>query len=219
MNRGVDRADVFFDDNGRVQFGQRLADIHERFGVETHAYCLMDNHYHLLQHCPNGGLSEAMQHLGSIYTRHVNDRLGRDGPLFRGRFHSRLVTSDAQLLATVRYIHRNVLDLPGVESVDTYRWSSHRTYLGHRTRPPWMRVETVLSMFNDDRESFHRFVCDDDAARVASGVAAEDIERLLGAVTLVLAQQGVDEQPAWGPALVRRRWPGHWTTRDSPLTP
>jgi hypothetical protein len=61
-----------------------------------------------------------------------------------------------------------------------------------------MRVETVLSMFNDDRESFHRFVCDDDAARVASGVAAEDIERLLGAVTLVLAQQGVDERARLG---------------------
>ncbi len=53
-----------------------------------------------------------MQHLGSMYTRHVNDRLGRDGALFRGRFRSRLIIDEGHLLATVRYIHRNPLDLP-----------------------------------------------------------------------------------------------------------
>ncbi len=68
---------MFFDDSDRIEFGARLADIHERFGVETHAYCLMDNHYHTLFHCPDGGLSPAMQRLGSLYTRHVNDRLGQ----------------------------------------------------------------------------------------------------------------------------------------------
>ena len=40
---------------------------------------------------------QRMQRLGSIYTRHVNDRLGRDGALFRGRFHSRLITDDEHL--------------------------------------------------------------------------------------------------------------------------
>jgi REP element-mobilizing transposase RayT len=198
MNRGVDRADVFFDDNDRVQFGRRLAEIHDRFGVETHAYCLMDNHYHLLQHCPDGGLSDAMQHLGSIYTRHVNDRLGRDGPLFRGRFHSRLVSTDAHLLATVRYIHRNVLDLPGVRSVDGYRWSSHRTYLGHRACPPWMRLDTVMSMFGGDRAAFDRFVRDETSTPARPEVTVADVRRLVDAVSLVLAQHGVGEQARLG---------------------
>jgi REP element-mobilizing transposase RayT len=193
MNRGVDRADVFLDDNDRVQFGHRLAEIHERFGVETHGYCLMDNHYHLLLHCPCGGLSKAMQLVGSVYTRHVNDRLGRDGPLFRGRFHSRLVTSDEQLLATVRYIHRNALDLPGVDRVDAYRWSSHRTYLGFRTPPPWMYTRTVLAQFGGDVRAYEQFVTENGASDRRLHVSVEELQALGRAISLVLAQQGVDD--------------------------
>ena len=99
MNRGIDHHAVFFDPSDRIEFGQRLADIHDRFGVATHAYCLVNNHYHALMHCPGGQLSDAMQRLGSTYTRHVDDRLGRDGALFRGRFRSRLITDDSYLLA------------------------------------------------------------------------------------------------------------------------
>jgi REP element-mobilizing transposase RayT len=193
MNRGIDRADVFLDDNDRVQFGHRLAEIHERFAVETHGYCLMSNHYHLLLHCPCGSLSKAMQLVGSVYTRHVNDRLGRDGPLFRGRFHSRLVTSDEQLVATVRYIHRNALDLPGVDRVDGYRWSSHRTYLGFRTPAPWMHTGTILAQFGGDVRAFEQFVTEDGVVEPRQQLSVEDVRALGRALSLVLAQQGVDE--------------------------
>ncbi len=47
MNRGVNHQLIFFDDSDRIEFGRRLADIHEQFGVETLAYCLMGNHYRL----------------------------------------------------------------------------------------------------------------------------------------------------------------------------
>jgi REP element-mobilizing transposase RayT len=149
MNRGVARQETFLADEDRVEFGRLLGVGHERFGVEVHAYCLMPNHYHLLLHCPSAGLSGFMHQLGSVYTRHVNDRVGRDGPLFRGRFHSIPIAGDRQLLATVRYIHRNALDLTGVTSAADYRWSSHRAYLGHRRPAPWLRTDDVLAHFGD----------------------------------------------------------------------
>ena len=158
MNRGIDHSAVFLDASDRVEFGQRLGDMYERFGIKTHAYCLMTTHYHLLLECPNGQLSEAMQRLGSLYTRHVNDRLGRDGALFRGRFASRVVVNDEYLVAACRYIHRNPLDLPGVSGPEQYRWSSHRTYLGARSTPPWMRTDEVLTHWNGDVAAFDAFV-------------------------------------------------------------
>ncbi|BAN03679.1 transposase [Ilumatobacter coccineus] len=162
MNRGVARQPIFFTDKHRIEFGRLLAEIHERFGIEVLAYCLMGNHYHLIVRCPAGRLSEAMQHLGSTFVRHVNDEVGRDGPLFRSRFKSILVDSDRYLLRAVRYVHRNALDLAGVTSPAGYRWSSHRAYLGHRRSPEFLDTSVVLEMFGNDVARFDRFVCDSE---------------------------------------------------------
>ncbi len=157
MNRGVDRQKVFFSDRDRVGFGRLVRDICEMFGVEVLAYCLMDNHYHLVLKCPSGNLSEAMQHLISVYTRHTNDRVGRDGPLFRGRFHSKPVLTVPYLVTVVRYVHLNPLAIAGVDRPDAYRWSSHGIYLGRREEPVWMNCSEV-SQFFDGPADFARFV-------------------------------------------------------------
>lgn len=161
MNRGVAKQTTFFSDEDRIEFGRLLHVGHERFGVKVHAYCLMDNHYHLVLHCPHAGLSDFMHHLGSVLTRHVNDRVQRDGPLYRGRFRSIPVTSDQQLLMTTRYVHRNALDVRGIDDVSDYRWSSHRTYLGHRHAPAWMDLDLVLGSFNGNPLAFDQFVAND----------------------------------------------------------
>ncbi len=197
MNRGVDRGRIFFSDNDRTDFGQRLADIHLELGVRTIAYCLMDNHYHLLMHCPDGGLSKAMQLLSGVFTRHVNDRVGRDGPLFRGRFHSQLITDDAYLLAAVRYIHRNALDLPGVGSSRDYRWSSHRTYLGLRRTPSWLETSLVLDFWNGDADGFDAFV-ESDGPGPSLRPDRAAIRRMLAASKLVLAEDVVDDHQRTG---------------------
>ncbi|MFK8023282.1 MAG: transposase [Ilumatobacter sp.] len=192
MNRGANRQTVFLNDADRVEFGRLLGDIHERFAVTTLAYCLMGNHYHLLLHCPNGGLSRAMQHLGGIYTEHINERHRRDGALFRGRFTSIPVDSDSYLLCAARYIHRNPLDLPGVADLGEYRWSSHRTYLGHRHRPLWLDTETVLRHFGE-RAAFDSFVRGTDALPPAAEAGQADISRL---VELAIAVHVDDDRPA-----------------------
>lgn len=161
MNRGASRQTVFFCDADRVEFGRLLGVISDRLGIEVLAYCLLDNHYHLLVHCPEGGLSEAMHLIGSVFTRHANDRAGRDGPLFRGRFHAVPVLDDEQLVVTARYIHRNVLDVAGVNDVDGYRWSSHRAYLGLRRLPRFLNTSHVLEAFDGDVRAFDDFVRSD----------------------------------------------------------
>jgi putative transposase len=157
MNRGAARQPTFLADIDRVEFERLLGVGHDRFGVAVHAYCLMDNHFHLLLHCPNGDLANFMRDLSSVYTRHVNERIGRDGPPFRGRYRSVVVDTNDYLINAVRYIHRNPLDIVPAVQLDRYRWSSHRVYLGRRRQPSWMRTDAVLSEFNDAM-SFDRFV-------------------------------------------------------------
>jgi REP element-mobilizing transposase RayT len=199
MNRGVNRQPVFFDDLDRIEFGRRLLDIHQVCDVETLAYCLMDNHYHLLLRSGEARLSEAMQRLGSVYTTSTNRRVGRDGPLFRGRFHSIEVTSDGHLLAAIRYIHRNALDLPEVRSIDQYRWSSMRAHLGLTPAPAFLAVDAVRGFFGADLArltNFHALPDWNDLFSTNTGPT--DADTLVGLIRLTIAaddlQHGVDER-------------------------
>lgn len=146
VNRGVSRQTIFFDDRDRLEFERLLGLAHERFGVVVHSYCWMTNHYHLLVECPEGGLSDTMHLVGSLYVRHVNDRIGRDGPLFRSRFFAKPVVSDAYLLRLVRYIHRNPVAIVGHDHLVDYRWSSLRAHLGFRRPPAWLRSDIVTEL-------------------------------------------------------------------------
>ena len=184
MNRGLAHQSTFFSDDDRIEFGRRLAAIHERFGVGTLAYCLMDNHFHLLLQTPDGGLPAAMQHLSQVYTRHTNVRAGRDGPLFRGRYHSIAVTTDSYLLCSARYIHRNALDVPGVTSPADYRWSSYRSYLGIRPAPPFLHTELLLALFGNDRNALRRLTEGADTARAGIRTLDDLVQRVQFAVAL-----------------------------------
>lgn len=196
MNRGAAKQTTFYCDPDRIEFGRLLGVGYERFGVVVHAYCLMTNHFHLLVHCPTGGLSDYMHLVGSTFVRHVNERAGRDGPLFRGRFRSIVVLDDRQLLATTRYIHRNPLALPGVDAAEKYRWSSHRTYLGWRHQPAWMRTDVVLSHFDDVR-GFANFVSDDRlSANVGLGGPARRSDVAVVAPGIELALDECSDQLA-----------------------
>ena len=89
MNRGVDRMDIFKGETDRRSFIRLFPDAAREAGVEIAAYCLMGNHFHMLLHCPSGGLSSMMWKLGAEYARWFNRRHHRDGPLFRPRFASK----------------------------------------------------------------------------------------------------------------------------------
>ena len=147
MNRGAARQRIFFDAGDGRKF-ESLIGLHaERHGVEVHAHCLMTNHFHLLLHCPDGGLSSFMHGLSASYARHANDRKGTDGPLFRGRFRSLLVDSEAYVATVGRYIHRNPTDLPGDVDLVAYRWSSLQYYAGRRPAPAWLTTSVLKAGF------------------------------------------------------------------------
>jgi REP element-mobilizing transposase RayT len=145
------------EDKGRQSFLDLLAEIARLWKVEIYAYCLMDNHYHLLLSTPTGGLSRAMRHLDGIYTQKFNRVHHCDGPLFRGRYKAILIDAEEYFLSVVRYIHQNPLGAGVVSDIDQYRWSSHWGYLNKRQRPEWLDTRSVMSRFGRLKE-YHRFM-------------------------------------------------------------
>lgn len=158
MNRGAGHCTIFHDDGQRQRFLDLLGDLLERFGVETHAWCLMGNHYHLLLHTPYANLSRAMRHLDGVYTQHFNRSMHTDGPLFRGRYRSIVVDADAYLLTVSRYIHRNPLEAGLVDDLRDYPWSSYRAYVGANTPDSWLKQGTIRAAISAGPESYRAFV-------------------------------------------------------------
>ena len=150
FNRGIGHGVIFETDHSRAFFLRCLDDACMISGVEVHAYCLMGNHFHLLLHSRTGRLGVAMQSLSRHYTQGTNQHLGRDGPLFRGRFQSVPVVTDAQLLSVSRYIHRNPVQAGLAAQAADWPWSSAQAYLGG-PKPQWLHMATTLALFDGPR--------------------------------------------------------------------
>ena len=144
VNRGCDRQDLFSVEGDWVLWEQLGAEAFARFGVEIHAYAWMTSHVHLLARTECGGdISAAMQRLCARYAMAYNERTGREGPLFTGRFRSKPVTDDAQLAQTARYIHRNPLSIVPAAGLAAYRWSSLGPLIGRRAVPEWLSTGVI----------------------------------------------------------------------------
>ena len=90
-SRGNAQENIYQDDTDRRQFYSVLAEVCDHFNWIIHAYCLMDNHYHLLVETPEQNLSKGMRHLNGVYTQRFNRHHARVGHVFQGRYKAILV--------------------------------------------------------------------------------------------------------------------------------
>jgi len=137
MVRGVARRAVFETRADFRYFLALLARAVRRGEIEVHGFALMGNHVHLQVRSLRGGLSVAMRRILSCYVRRFNRRVGRDGPLLKGRFESKPVTTLAYRRFLVRYIHDNPVAAAMVANAEDYEWASARHYLEERG-PVWL---------------------------------------------------------------------------------
>ncbi len=148
MNRTIDGNLLFADDTDRRIFMTELRGALAAFRAELHGYCLMSNHYHLLIHTPDGGLSNTLQRTASLFTQKMNTRRNRDGPLFRGRFNSVSPNDDAHLVNMSAYIHLNPVKAGLVKAPEDWGWSSASAYFGIAERPDWLHTTTLIDILD-----------------------------------------------------------------------
>jgi putative transposase len=156
--RGNDRQRIFHSDADRLYYLDQYAHYARRMGVETLAYCLMDNHVHwVLRPESEKALAQTFHALDTKYAGRTNARNGRSGHLYQGRFFSAPLDDD-YLWAAVRYVERNPVRARMVDRAEDYAWSSAAAHCGLRSDwllsfefPPasvianwseWLRTET-----------------------------------------------------------------------------
>jgi REP element-mobilizing transposase RayT len=105
--RGVNGERIFLCARDRLVFLQIVETLVGRCDWTCFAYCLMDNHFHLVIRTNQPTLGEGMHILNGRWARFVNDEYARDGHLFGQRYRSKAIEDDAQLLETSRYVVLN----------------------------------------------------------------------------------------------------------------
>ncbi|HVZ42399.1 MAG TPA: transposase [Ramlibacter sp.] len=133
IQRGNNRQIIFLDTADYEQMLALLQEHARQTLVAVHAYVLMSNHLHLLATPETAeGIPQLMQSVGRRYVRYFNDRHGRTGTLWEGRYKSTLIQAEQYLLACMVYIDLNPVRAGMVQHAMDYRWSSHLHYVGRR---------------------------------------------------------------------------------------
>lgn len=157
--RGNARQLIFLLDDDCQVFLELLHTVAERYGWQVYAYCLMDNHYHLIVQTPEPNIGDGMRYLNSMYSRRFNRRHGLSGHLFERRYFCEVIKSDEQLSNTMRYVALNPVRIRLVRRPEHWKWSSYAAAIGLVPAPPFLNAEWLRSQFTSIAE-LERFVMD-----------------------------------------------------------
>jgi len=213
MLRGIDRRDIFADDQDRDKFLKILYAVtspkdHDGNPLQPychiHAYCLMDNHIHLLIAEGSENIGTVMKRIGVSYVSYYNKRHERLGPLFHDRYRSEPVEDPDYFITLLRYIHQNPVEAEMVTSPEQYRWSSWHEYTSTpygqpicaQTLPfaamPWQELcEMVLNISGGHIEPHSKI----ERRRMTDKEARETLERLCGSVETLATMPIRDRKP------------------------
>lgn len=151
--RGINRQNIFEDEEDYIKFKQAVIQYKDKSGYEIYAYCLMENHVHILIRVGKEPLEQIMRRICGSYVYWYNLKYQRIGNLFQDRFKSEPVDDESYLLTVVRYIHQNPLK---VGSDIQYKWSSYKEYTGEAQL---IETNVVLTILSEDKgRAVKRFI-------------------------------------------------------------
>ncbi len=151
-SRGNARNKIFLSEQDRENFLFVLGSVVKRFNWLCHAYCLMDNHYHLMIETPDANLSRGMRQLNGVYTQKYNWWHSKTGHIFQGRYKSILVEKENYLLKLCRYVVLNPVRADMVHKPAEWKWSSFEATAGLKPVPDYLTVGWILGLFSKNKK-------------------------------------------------------------------
>lgn len=183
--RGVNQQIIFEDEYDYQQFIDilRYYKDEEHCNFKLYAYCLMDNHIHLLIKHNTVGLNEIMKRISIKFVRWYNQRYQRIGHLFQERYKSEPVEDMEYLKAVFRYIHQNPLRAGIEKELGMYRWSSYHDYAVQNSE--FIDIDEILNLFHNhaDCMTYLQTLSDKQCMEIhafgASGISDEEALQII----------------------------------------
>lgn len=152
-SRGNERKAIFRDDEDRARILDILHAVNKRYNWLCHAYCLMNNHYHIVIETPDGNISKGMRQLNGVYTQTYNRRHDRVGHIFQGRYKAILIQKESHLLEVCRYVVLNPVRAKTAKKPEEWRWSSYRGTIGKEKPHSCLTTDWILGQYGIRRRA------------------------------------------------------------------
>lgn len=127
--QGYNKAEIFKDESDKKYFITILLNNVLQNNLKILAYCVIDNHAHLLVEDLQNILSKLVKEITKKYAYYINKKYNRTGKVFHDRFRSEPIEDTESLTSIVSFIHNNPLIHNLTKHPNHYQWSSYNCYL------------------------------------------------------------------------------------------
>ena len=169
MLRGNERKKIFESNEEKQRLLDDISVKQNEFEFSIYAYCIMDNHVHIVINSKDKDISTIMKGIAIRYAYFYNVQHNRIGHVFQDRFKSETVEDERYLMAVIRYIHNNPVKAKIVNRSEDYQWSTYRQFLRNpNPASSTVKVDTqyVLSIIAKEQQAaiteFIRFTKEED---------------------------------------------------------
>lgn len=156
--RGNNKKYIFEGEEDKNYFMKNLMQMTDCLSLA--AWCLMDNHVHLILKSNLDELSAAIKKVNVKFAMMYHSKHGTVGHVFQDRFKSQTIESDKNLLSAIRYVHNNPVKAKIVSRPEDYKWSSYNHYLSQKNVTEPMKI--VMGILNHSIPSFQAYHKMDD---------------------------------------------------------
>ena len=141
MVQGINKEKIFFEEREKLEYLKLLNKYKEEYAIKIIAYCIMDNHVHILINTEQiNNLTKYMQKVNTSYGIYYNKNRNRIGYVYRDRFKTQVINNEEHLHNCIIYIHNNPVKANICKSADEYRFSSYKKFLSEENKKLMIKI-------------------------------------------------------------------------------
>lgn len=129
MTQGIDKENIFNTSRYKNEYIKLMKKLKKDYKVNVIAYCIMDNHSHMIIQVENiDNMTKFMHKLNTNYGIYYNKNLQRIGYVFRNRFNIQPILNIQHLYNCILYVHNNPVKAGICGNAEQYKYSSYYSF-------------------------------------------------------------------------------------------
>jgi REP element-mobilizing transposase RayT len=154
MMRGNNRGWIFKDKRYKTLYFNKLKECITESEIELYAWCIMDNHIHLVIHGCKEDIITMTKRVNSYFAGKYNHKERQVGHVFQDRYKSEAIEDEGYLMKVIRYVHQNPVKAKMVKKCSDYYWSSYNEYINRAEMYTCKSINIVEALFNKQIDLF-----------------------------------------------------------------